>query len=356
MCWFRKKKNYTIGEKNETLVIYKELPKRELKLNYNLIVPENFVCFVFTKEKLTDSFQTGEAKLYALTLPETSEIHHLDKPTKDGYKKSVKADLLFVNLKEFALKNTFKIKKEKEKINLSYSLNYKIKDAKKFLAFLLNERAFFKNDYAEKQLNYYVSYLLYYYFFDNEYDEEKFKKYVENKLLKIGVEILNFELEREFVSNVKHEIFNDFRKDDRSVLKNVQKNKLDEENSFENGQKDYNLGTKKENSFENIRKNIEPRTWNGENVEDGQRKNALQKEEFRKSVVLTDDFENGEETIRQTIEYFTCECGAILPRSAKVCFRCKRSFEDEDKILCENCGREIGENVHVCPHCHSVLF
>lgn len=311
MCLFKKKKNYTINEKKETLVIFKELPKKEIKINYNLIVPENYVCYVFTKERLTDCFNAGEAKLYALTMPETCEIHHLDKPTKKGYKKSVKADLLFVNLGEFCLKNKFRIKKDKDKIDISYNLNYKIKDAKKFLKFLLAERAHFRNDYAEKQLNFYTSYLLFYYYFDNDFDTLKCKNYIENKLLKIGIEILNFDLERDFIGEPRNEVFNNYKQDERSVLKDVQ---TDNGNSV-------------------LEKTIE--------------------------VEENNDLENNEQLYvpyKKTIEYFTCDCGAVLPKNAEFCFKCKKSFKDDDKILCENCGREIGENVHVCPHCHSVLF
>lgn len=328
MCWIKRKKNYTIGEKKETLVVYRELPKKELKLNFNLIVPENYICYIFTKEKLTDSFCSGEVKLYALTMPSTCEVHKLDKPTKKGYKKNIKADLLFVSLKDFSLKNKFKIKKEKDKINLSYSLNYKIKDAKKFLEFLLNERAYFKNDYAEKQLNFYISYLLFYYYFDNDFDMGKFKKYIETKLLKIGIETLNFELERDFDGEPQKEIFNDYRQDERSVLKEIQTdnaNSLLEETKQERGNE--TKLRKEENTIQN-------------------------------NIINVDKFEhelNGE-PIKKSVEYFTCDCGAVLPKNAKFCFKCKKNFEDDDKILCENCGKEIGENVHVCPHCHSVLF
>lgn len=337
MCWFRKKKNYTINEKKETLVVFKVLPKNELKLNYNLIVPNNYVCYIFTKERLTDCFMPSEVKLYALTMPTTCEIHHLDKPTKNGYKKSVKADLLFVNLNEFNLKNKIKIKKEKDKINLVYSLNYKVKDAKLFLEFLLNERAFFKNDYAEKQLNFYISYLLFNYYFDKEYNYEKVKKYIEEKLAKIGVEILSINIEREFLSEPRKEIFNDYKKDERSVLNNIQNNIKEKDENISINEKDENNNVEGK-AFENV-------TIKGN------------EDKIKKSIVLIDNFDCPKEnTFKKCVEYFTCDCGTILPKNAKHCFKCGKNFEDEDKILCENCGREIGENVHVCPHCHSVLF
>lgn len=318
MCLRRKKNNYTINEKKETLVVYKELPKRNLKLNFNLITPQNYVCYIFTKEKLTDSFSAGEAKLYPLTMPTTSEMHSLDKPTKKGYKKSIKADLLFVSLKEFVLKNKIRVKKEKDKMIMSYSLNYKIKETRKFLEFLLDERAYFKNDYAEKQLNFYISYLLFYYCVDNEYDKDKFKKYIEGKLLKIGVEVLGFELERDFIGEPQKEIFNNYKNDDRSILYEIQ--------AENDGMQTLSENKEEENT------------------------------QINNNFIYDFESELNKEPIKKAVEYFVCDCGTILPKDAKSCFKCKKLFEDENKILCENCGYEIGENVHVCPHCHSVLF
>ena len=332
MCWFKNKKNYSITEKQNSLVVYKALPKGELKLNYNLTVPENHVCFIFTKEKLADSFNAGEVKLYALTMPIASNFNNLEKPTKKGYKKKIKADLLFVSLKDFSLNNKFKLKKDKDKIVINYTLNYKIKDAKKLLEFLLDERAFFKNDYAEKQLNFYISYLLYHYYYDNDYDVEKFKNFIINKLMKCGVETLNLELEREILGEPQKEIFNNYKKDDRSVLKDVQ-------SDTKSSVLDDKIEMIETNNINNI--------------------NGVEKEnkvEFNDVSSNETNFELNGEPSKKKVEYFTCTCGAILPSSAKFCFRCKRNFENEDKMLCENCGCEIKENDHVCPNCHSVLF
>lgn len=86
----------------KTLVYMYPLRKRIVKVNAAIDIPPNFSVVVVLNDKVTDVLSSGRHKVNGSTMPVTFQRLKLGKPTKRGnYKKLFKADLYFVNLREF---------------------------------------------------------------------------------------------------------------------------------------------------------------------------------------------------------------------------------------------------------------
>lgn len=318
---FKKKiLKYQIDKKNEDNLVVMLCPKNRIKLNQIIVVPENFCAVFLSKEKLLDEIPAGEFEIGGLTCPKTCKMNKLDKPTKKGYKTEFNADFYFVNLKENLLKNSFTIKKGNYEI--SFSLLFNIENAKKFLEFLICEQICFENDYAQNELKFYVSKLIYYYILDNKIlNIEKLIEYVRSKLKSIGTNLIKLNLTilrdgEDLTKDENGELFEN--KDDNNHISND--GAEDEFNLDYSGKLDESLNSNdKKESFS------------------------------KKSIVSLDDIQT------QNLTYFVCDnCGAKLPKDTKRCFVCGESFVE--KNLCENCGKEIGKTDYVCPHCGSIVI
>lgn len=389
---FSKNKNtIKIKSEYESCLVYMQIPKRSVKLKSKIIVPENFCVVVLSKEKLLDIMPSGEHELNGFTMPKTCKINKLDKPTKKGYKKDFKADFYFVNLNVCKITNKFFIKRFK--LNVDFVLNFKIVKAEKFLKFLISERIVFNQNFAVNFLSSAVTNVLYYYFFDNKnIEKEKMKYYIEQKLKTIGIEVLGFDIEyfeeEDTIKNNSNTQSNENLDTKKQNLKenytknseNLRNNKyFDNENDFkmfENDDKKINNYNNDDN-FKSKRDNKTQATYinqnyNFDNFDDKKVDNYLNENDnynyYEKNEENADDNYNDkfkeykknslinlDEIKTESISYFVCdECGAKLPATSKVCYNCKKSFEE--KHCCENCGREIKKGVYVCPYCNCVLI
>ena len=331
---FKKNKKYMLKEGFNNLVCYKTFNGRILKLNNSVVVPENFECYVFAKEQLLDCFNAGEHKMFALTMPKASRAFNLEKPVKDkGYKKQIKADLLFVNLNDFRIKNFIKVKKGKIKYYFNYDLDFKVVNAKLFLKFLLSEVAYFKDDYAERQTAYYLEYLSYYYILDFGFNEDKLQNYLSGKFKKIGVEIINLTLSDNESLNQKASVR-------LTIKENVNTKEYLYNDEFKNAGEEGN-------TFDGLKEN-----YNVFNESEETNFNNLGGKSYSSLIDLSSDTQNS-----RKIEYFKCDnCGTYLPSTAKTCFNCNKSFEEDKTLRCENCGKVLEKKTHVCPHCKCILI
>lgn len=318
---FKKKTlKYQIDKKNEDNLVVMLCPKNKIKLNEIIVVPENFCAVFLSKEKLLDEIPAGEFEIGGLTCPKVCKINKLDKPTKKGYKTEFNADFYFVNLKENLLENSFTIKKGGYDVSLMLLFN--IENVKKFLEFLICEQICFENDYAQNELKFYVSKLIYYYILDNKIlNVEKLIEYVKTKLKSVGVNLIKLDLT--------------ILCDGEDLTKDVNSEPIENEDinniiSKDSTEEEFNLDYSKKLD-ESLQ--LKP-----------------EKESFsKKSIVSLDDIQT------QNLTYFVCEnCGTKLPKDTKLCFVCGKSFVE--KNLCENCGKEICKTDYVCPHCGSVVI
>ena len=113
-------KNFTGQE-----VVIRSKNSGKIDLNRKLIVPENFICFLVTKETVCDQFVAGEHKLSVDKLPLLTRKLKLNVPNKKGkYKESFFADIYFVNLGvindcTFKSEQGINIKKDKQFLGLT---------------------------------------------------------------------------------------------------------------------------------------------------------------------------------------------------------------------------------------------
>lgn len=85
---------------NHIVYFYKK--KRRLYLNKNIIVRENCCCVVVFKGRVCDTIFAGKYKINEQSIPETYSRAKINKRAKKGKKiKRIRADLYFLNLKEF---------------------------------------------------------------------------------------------------------------------------------------------------------------------------------------------------------------------------------------------------------------
>lgn len=301
---FKKNKNcYKLNQSQENNLVVMLIPKKQIKLNEKIIVPEGFCSIVLSKEKLLDIIPSGEYELTGLTIPKTCKINKMDKPTKKGFKNKFYGDFYFVNFHICKISNQFYIKKLN--LNINFSLTFQIDSPIKFVNFLINEKIVFDNSFANKFLNFKLSQTIYYYFLDNKFIESvKLKDFVINKLNTIGIKSIDFEI----CYNKEKEINEEPKMEDNKEIEQQQEIS------------DYNIENDLSSSLNN--------KYN--------------------SLVSLDDITS------ENISYFVCECGAKLPKASKVCYNCKKSYEE--KNCCEYCGEVIEKGVFVCPHCKSVLI
>ncbi len=327
---FKKKtQKFEINKINEDNLVVMLCPKNKIKLGAKIVVPENFCAVVLSKEKLLDEFPSGEFEIGGLTCPKVCKLNKLDKPTKDGYKTEFGADFYFVNLKENVVKNSFFVKKYKTEVEIL--LLYKVEDCKKFLNFLKDEQAVFENDFAQNELKFYASQIVYYYALDNKtFDKNKIEIALREKLNKIGILLENFEMKTNAYQDGVDE------KDNKKTM-NV--------NNFENIKNEEN-----EKSLSNFDGLVNQTSEDLKECEHGEKENAnIGFEKKRSSVVDLDDIKTS------NITFFACpKCGTRLAENASKCFVCGESFVE--KNLCENCGREISKQDYVCPYCKSVII
>ncbi|MGN1208613.1 MAG: zinc ribbon domain-containing protein [Christensenellales bacterium] len=342
----KKERKYEIDEKNKDNLVVMICPKDKIQLSSKVAVPDDFCAIFLSKEKLLDEIPSGEFEISGLNFAKVCKLNKLDKPSKKGYKTQFVADFYFVNLKENIVKNSFFVKKVKK--NVEFKLKFKIVKPKQFLEFLICEKIVFENDYAEKELEFYVSQLIYYHVLDNKIEtKEKLLDFVFSKLEKIGVLGLDFDVKL----CLEGETDNLF---DSSELENVKKFDLDygkrlsEDLSGQNsGEEDFDTNCL---CCENFQKNFEKDCDNNNFTQENAK--ILDKNQFfgiSKTIVDLDDVKT------ESVNYFVCEnCGAKLPQNAQKCFVCGKSFVE--KNFCENCGKEISVGEYVCPHCKSVII
>ncbi len=287
----RKKHSIGIDIKNKDGIVFFVSPKKMVKLDTEIDVPNDFCAVILCKEKLCDEICSGTFKLNGLTCPLACKRNNLDKPTKKGYKKEFYADFYFVYLEKTNIFDEFFIKKLKKQI--SYSLDFKIENPKKFLKFLFLEKIVFENDFAKNEINFYASQLVYYYFLDNKVAFlDDLKNHITKKLEEIGAMVLDFSL---------------FEKDcnDQVCDENFVEEKTcpsDEENFVQKNASVYDLA----------------------------------------------------EIKTENVAYFVCDgCGAKLAKGTEKCFMCGKSFVEEN--VCENCGHILAKGECVCPNCHCLI-
>ena len=123
--FFNKNKvDFKMKAEQEQSLVYMLMPKKAVKLKSKIMVPENFCVVILSKERLLDQIPAGEHELNGFTIEKTCKINKLDKPTKKGYKKTVKLDFYFVNQNICKIQNEFYIKKLK--LNVNFVLDFKI--------------------------------------------------------------------------------------------------------------------------------------------------------------------------------------------------------------------------------------
>lgn len=331
---FKKNKScYKISNKLENNLVVMVTPKNKVKLNSKIVVPNNFCAVLLSKEKFLDVIPSGEYELNGFTINLACKANKLDK-NRNLNKKDIKADFYFVNLNICKIKNTFNIKKIKN--DLYFSLSFKITKPIKFLKFIKDERAVFDNSFAQKHFCFSVSRLIYYYVLDSKHLEKaKFVEYVKKELDKIGVEVLELDLELNSSENETNNNYLSYNKKEQNFVLNQRSKELQG----------------------NLAKNCEFNETKC-NLQNSDLKNSLNNESLQqKSNFDINNFKslvNLEEIKSESISYFTCDCGAKLTSNAKECYNCHKSFVE--KNLCENCGREIKKGIYVCPYCNAVLF
>jgi len=410
---FKKNKNYyKISQEFEQSLVYMLTPKKRVKLNSKIVVPNSFCVVLLSKEKLLDVIPSGEHELNGFTISKACKINKLDKPSKKGYKKDLKLDFYFVNLNICKITNQIFVKKRK--LNLNFALEFKINDSKKFLKFLTSERIVFDHKFASYFLTFSLSRVLYYYVLDNKnLNKENLITYATKKLNNIGVEVLNFNVVLEWLNKESRKEENTIKnnsvlQNNTNYAENLQENPyktqildenlqenakiLNNQQSFYNKNNEYNFNNQtikeNENNFENnlnTSSNIENRNNLHGNLQNENYFNSNLKNEYDLNYNLENtsnsnyNLENENNLTSQKLEpvflskishtslvdltnikgesvtYFVCDaCGAKLPASSKVCYNCKKSFVE--KNCCENCGKEIPKNLYVCPYCNAVLF
>ncbi|MBE5745783.1 MAG: zinc ribbon domain-containing protein [Clostridiales bacterium] len=314
---FKKNKNcYKISQSQENSLVFMLTPKHQVKLKSFIEVPSDFCVVIFSKEELLDVIPSGKFEISGLTMPSVCKKNKLDKPTKDGYKTSFFCDFFFVNLNICKVSNNFTIKRLKTKV--LFELTFKVVDAKKFIKFLINEKAIFNEKFASSHLNFSVSQVIYYYFLDNKnISKESLTNYLIVKLKQIGIELIDLCFETDSIKATENK-----------NLKNIEEVNKKQNLIFNN----ETLSTE-EQIFENENSNIE--------------KDMLNSYKTNSLVDLSD-------VKTENVSYFVCSCGAKLPASSQICYNCKKSYVE--KNLCENCGKEIKKGIFVCPHCGSVLI
>lgn len=348
----KKNKKFEINKKNEDNLVVMLCPKEKIKLNFKIIIPENFCAVVLSKEKLLDEIPCGEFELNGLTCPKACKINKLDKPTKKGYKTEFNGDFYFVNLKENVLKDTFFIKKTKNQVD--FSIKFKIEKPKLFLEFLICEQICFENNFAQNEFNFYVKQLIFYFVLDNKMiSYEKLNEHLKTKLEKIGVMLCGFDFKLSLFDkdgNAKTKISSNT--DENNNKMEVIEKKDNFENSYD---LDYSAKLDETLLKDNIticeKENFENKFENQVFENDLNKKtDRISGREFsKKSIVDLDDVKT------QKLNYFVCDnCGAKLFENSKKCFVCGKSFVE--KNLCENCGKEISKSDYVCPHCGSVVI
>lgn len=297
---FRKKSAYTISKEGTLCLVSMVEPKGKVKLGSKITVPENFCAVTLSKEKLLDTIPAGEWELSGFTIPKACKQNKMDKPTKKGYKNELPLDFYFVNLNVFKVSNSFYIKENR----YSFVSTMQCDDPIKFLKFLFCERIIFDNNFATDELSFYISQLIYYYVLDNKVLlVDKLKENTIKKLGDIGILVKEIEIGKD-------------------IQETEEKAKEIVRNTIEECQEERN-----EKNFEN----------------------EIKQEQKRTCLVDLDDIKT------ESVGYFVCEeCGTKLPISAEKCFVCGKSFKEIN--TCENCGREIDENVFVCPYCKAVVL
>lgn len=154
------------GDDFDQHIIYMH-PKsgKKIKINENILVGGNSLAIFVCRDKISDILYPGKFKLNGATLPETFKRLRLDKDASKGeVPKAFKADIYFVNMKEFhdavidayapfIFRNTpfGKVRGYPEGL-----FNFKIVDASELIKTLLIENPYIKNGFAQKQIQIWV--------------------------------------------------------------------------------------------------------------------------------------------------------------------------------------------------------
>ncbi len=104
VSWFNglfKKGIQLSGISDDTLVAIQQSGKK-VKFGTSLDVPQNFVCILVYKNKVADVFTEGRYRLDTNNMPLLTRMEKLTKTDKKGnLPKNFKADIYYVNLKQF---------------------------------------------------------------------------------------------------------------------------------------------------------------------------------------------------------------------------------------------------------------
>lgn len=158
---FSKPLKVSLNASNDVITLVSKGAK--IKIGKKLVVPKGFVCFLVAKEKVLDRYVEGTYHLTINEIPALSRELKLNIPNKKNkYKQTFKADVYFVNLKDFENQNFASekgiyIKKDKQFLGTTVYVDgkysYKIKDPQLFLDCLLKVYGVVNGSLAQRRLD-----------------------------------------------------------------------------------------------------------------------------------------------------------------------------------------------------------
>ena len=355
------RKTIDLADINKSQVVALNKGNSKIKYGTKLNVPDNFVCVLVYKGKITDVFTTGKYKLEVTTLPVLSRVAKLMKPNKKGkMPKAFKADIYYVNLGEIedeTFGNSVVFIKDKQykalNVRMSGKYSFKIIDAEEFMDAMFTQYGVLRNQVVREEISYWVSKLV----------AKKVKKnsptvaelferqtscfeglidYVNKDVFDCGIKLSRIEVtDVKFPKKV-------YKKATLSYEENQEQKPTEyagepdalpehetmQEQSLENQSEGY-VGAESQMQYEQNNRTYVNYSPTPSNYEAEQTSYVQIEEEPNDEFNDNQQFENKtsnividlDEPIQKTVEYKQCpRCGAYNAKDSEVCFSCKYKF------------------------------
>ena len=333
------------------------LKHNSIKINSKVFVPKGYSFVIGYNGRALDTFGEGEYFLSPATLPECCKRLKIHKSTKKGtVKKQFKANAYFVQQNEYVF--NFKTQEKAElgrkasgifKVGLTANVKIKIVDSKKFLASMLFEFAYLKQNEAEKILGYltsdYVVNILSKYNFalsefinSNDVIVDNISCELAQKYNKLGIMLLDF-------YNVRYLLPKKYMSEYEENLQKIEENARSKE--VDNNENEANQNNATNDVIEDYKPygNIEIQDLkNAQTKEETQKIDTEQCENDKIDVEIEENQNQQQQNEEKSQEFIDLNLDNLYNTKANNGKQCKYCglVNSNDAEVCELCGNKLG--------------